>query len=504
MDAPKIIAMYLPQYYRTKENDEWWGEGYTEWTAVKGAKKLYEGHIQPKVPLNDNYYCLLDKTTVKWQADLMQKYGVYGMCFYHYYFGNGRMVLEKPAENLLEWQDISMPYCFSWANDTWARSWSNLVSRKNDWNIQLEKKDSTDGILILQEYGDESDWIEHFMYLLPFFKDERYIKKNGKPIFLLYNASGIPCLKEMIDCWQTLATRNGLLGIYFISQNEANTFCDEHMYMEPRSFFKRNLLEPFTKTGVSTYIGYDNFIDDCLLQYKKKDYGLCCVTPGYDDTPRRGRKGAVIGDTTPEKFYVYLKEALEISNHKKNDFLFINAWNEWGEGNYLEPDSINKYSYLEAVRDAILNFNSDYKIDNTANNLAEKLAESYEKRLSRSISYYRVFDKWMTLKEHNVSMNIFFEKKNISKIAVYGMGMMGRHFVAEIKGKIISYGIDRSIEGRYFDFPIYELGENLPEVDAIVIAVTYDLDVIEAMLEECFSCPKYRIEYIIDELIGQI
>ena len=137
----KTIAMYLPQFHRVKENDAWWGEGYTEWTAVKNAKPLFEGHNQPRVPLHENYYNLLEKSTMEEQAELAQQYGVDGFCFYHYYFKDGRKILEKPAENLLNWTDIKLPFCFCWANETWARTWSN-VGNKNSWNEQLEVKGS--------------------------------------------------------------------------------------------------------------------------------------------------------------------------------------------------------------------------------------------------------------------------------------------------------------------------------------------------------------------------
>ena len=153
----KIIAFYLPQFHNIPENDEWWGNGFTEWTNVKKAKPIFEGHQQPKVPLNNNYYNLLDDNVKVWQADLAKKYGVYGFCYYHYWF-NGKMLLEKPMEQMLENKEVDIPFCISWANEPWTKAW-----------VGDEKK-----MLIAQEYGQEEEWKEHFMYLLPFFKDERY------------------------------------------------------------------------------------------------------------------------------------------------------------------------------------------------------------------------------------------------------------------------------------------------------------------------------------------
>ncbi len=134
--------MDLPQFHRIPENDMWWGEGFTEWTAVKAGEKFFEGQMQPRVPLDGNYYDLLNEQTMRWQADLMRKYDIYGMCFYHYYFKDGRKILEKPAENLLEWKDIEMPFCFSWANETWARSWSN-INGKNAWSSKFDNRIDT-------------------------------------------------------------------------------------------------------------------------------------------------------------------------------------------------------------------------------------------------------------------------------------------------------------------------------------------------------------------------
>lgn len=216
----KVLAMYLPQFYRTKENDEWWGEGFTDWTTVRGAKPLFDGHIQPEVPLNENYYDLLDKETMRSQINLMQKHGIDGICIYHYWFKEGRQILEKPAENLLGWKDLNTQYCFCWANETWARTWSNFGD-SNVWAAKYEKNRNYDdgGILLEQQYGNSKEWDKHFDYLLPFFKDERYIKYEDKPVFVIYRPKLIFCLEEMIELWNLLAKENGFSGVYFIFAN---------------------------------------------------------------------------------------------------------------------------------------------------------------------------------------------------------------------------------------------------------------------------------------------
>ena len=216
----KTIAMYLPQYHRTPENDEWWGEGFTDWVAVRNAKPLYDGHCQPRVPYNGYYYDLLQKDTMIWQASLMKKYGIDGVCMYHYWFKDGRRILEKPMENLLKWTDIDMPFCICWANETWARSWSDIGS-KNTWMTSEEKDRAREGngVLLLQDYGKRLQWEEHFNYFLPFFKDDRYIRIDGKSVVLLYRTSEIYCLEEMLECWRELADKNGLGSLYVIGGN---------------------------------------------------------------------------------------------------------------------------------------------------------------------------------------------------------------------------------------------------------------------------------------------
>lgn len=194
----KVIAFYLPQYHEIEENNRWWGKGFTEWTNVKSAKPQYNGHYQPKIPLNKNYYNLLNCETLQWQAELAKKYSVDGFCIYHYWF-EGKKILEKPIDLLLEHKEIDMPFCLSWANGTWSRTWTG------------EKE-----ILIEQTYGGKKDWEEHFNYLLLFFQDSRYIKINGKPVLLLYKAYEIENCSEMIRYWDCRMKEYGFPGIYII------------------------------------------------------------------------------------------------------------------------------------------------------------------------------------------------------------------------------------------------------------------------------------------------
>ena len=197
----RIIAFYLPQFHNIPENDEWWGDGFTEWVNVKKAEPIYEGHEQPRVPLDGNYYNLLDDDVKIWQAELAKKYGIYGFCYYHYWF-NGKLLLEKPMEQMLENKKVDLPFCVCWANEPWTRAWVG------------EKK-----VLIGQEYGTEKEWKEHFDYMLPFFRDDRYIKEDNRPLYVIYRPEIIPCLQEMLALWDKLAKENGFDGMCFAYQN---------------------------------------------------------------------------------------------------------------------------------------------------------------------------------------------------------------------------------------------------------------------------------------------
>ena len=195
----KIIAFYLPQFHTIPENDTWWGKGFTEWVNVKKAKPLFKGHDQPRIPLNNNYYDLNNPETLKWQANLAHQYGVDGFCFYHYWF-KGKLLLEKPAESLLKRENIALDYCFCWANEPWARTWDGR--NRN--------------VLMPQEYGGREEWKKHFDYLLPFFKDVRYIKENNKPMFVIYKSTLIEECRDMMDYWSELAVNNGFEGLFFV------------------------------------------------------------------------------------------------------------------------------------------------------------------------------------------------------------------------------------------------------------------------------------------------
>ena len=371
----KIIAFYLPQFHTFPENDLWWGKGFTEWTNVKKAKPLFPGHNQPRVPLNKNYYDLTNVETLIWQANLARKYGIYGFCYYHYWF-DGHMLMEKPMEIMLNNKAVDIPFCICWANENWTKAWA----------------DHSKEVLISQTYGDKNDWKNHFEYFLPFFKDERYIYMDGKPVLVIYRPGLIPTLREMLEYWNELAILNGLQGITYMYQhntynhkNDRNgdlfSYAIEHQpgrikeyqknrpkreqqWFTPKIVLKKILNIMVNKCSIKqtkmSTIWYD--YDDAwkrILDIKPQDSKMI---PGafvdWDNSPRYGGRASLYLGVTPEKFEKYLSLQIKHAKDKyQKDIMFLFAWNEWGESGYLEPDEKNGYRMLEAVRQALIETN---------------------------------------------------------------------------------------------------------------------------------------------------
>lgn len=375
----KIIAYYLPQFHEIPENDEWWGKGFTEWTNVKKAKPQFEGHKQPRVPLNSFYYNLLDDDVKIWQARIAKEHGIYGFAYYHYWF-NGHMLLEKPMEQMLHNPKVDIPFCISWANEPWTKAWVG--------NERVT--------LIAQAYGEEKEWKEHFDYLLPFFKDKRYIKEDNKPLFIFYRPEFIPCLDKMVECWDKLARENGFNGILIASQsndynqeygltNSSVDYCIEmqpdyaHSSIRRQRTSKLNWLRKIRrkmtyffgkKFGIDLYRVGGSFLSKATnanrVDYDKVWNRILSMKPlssksvpgayvGWDNTPRYGERATIHTGDTPEKLRKYIEEQIKRTKevyHK--DMIFLYAWNEWAEGGYLEPDERYGYSNLKAIKDALI------------------------------------------------------------------------------------------------------------------------------------------------------
>lgn len=336
----KVISFYLPQFHEIPENNDAWGRGFTEWTNVRKAKPIYDWQILPRVPLNDNYYNLLDVDTIRWQQSLASDSGIYGFCIYHYWF-NGRLVLEKPVKNLLNTRDINLNYCFCWANEPWTKTWHGAGGNKE--------------ILIPQVYGGVDEWKRHYEYFRPYFCDSRYIKEDNKPIVVIYRLRNIPDFNAMIKCWNNMAKQDGFDGLYIISLNVAR----EHVYMSKNVNacvdFEPNRSKYEIQSvgnGSSLVMDYDELYEE-MLSRRHKINEFRCAFVDYDDTPRRGDRGVSVKGRSIEKFKNYFAKTLDLSKLEGNDYVFLNAWNEWGESNYLEPDTINGYGYLEAIKEIL-------------------------------------------------------------------------------------------------------------------------------------------------------
>lgn len=362
----KIIANYLPQYHEIPENNKWWGDGFTDWIAVKKATPLFDGHVQPKIPLNDNYYDLSDVKNIRWQAKIAKENGIYGFGFYHYWFSSELNLLQKPSELLLANKDIDIHFMFIWDNFSWKRTWSKLSTgaayapsfdaEQYDHNSIDEKS----GVLAELKYGDRTEWKSHFDYLLPFFKDDRYIKIDGKPVFSFYQArNNFPLIKEMTDYWNGLAQKEGLPGICCLSKDilypvklEKRMKYSPFQMTTPLLFLKYKLKSKYFKRKNKIAIwNYDEVWKDILFEAKHsaKDSYLCGFV-NYDDSPRRGNKGRLITGGSPKKFENYMRKLINISKKQNKEYVFLMAWNEWGEGSYLEPDLENGDAYLKVIK----------------------------------------------------------------------------------------------------------------------------------------------------------
>ncbi len=496
----KIIAMYLPQYHRTEENDMWWGEGFTDWVSTQKARPLFDNHVQPKKPLDKNYYDLLKKETMVWQCGLMKKYGIDGMCMYHYWFADGKQVLEKPIENLLHWKDIDMPFCLCWANETWARSWGN-IKNSNMWSYVEEPVDkSGKQILLEQNYGGTTEWLKHIEYLIQCFKDKRYIRIDDKPVLIIYKPGLIVELKKMISVWQHYLEKNGIKGIYIIGSN-APSVCenivDGILFHEPALSLEATSAQR-DKTGILKY-NYTELWENILKNFNSsnvKTYYSGVVN--FDDTPRRGEKGVVIEGGTPELFEKYLEKLLKKNQVVGNDITFINAWNEWGEGMYLEPDTNYGYEYLEAVKNAKSNY---YKLDYDFEPDFRHWLNITKRKCNINEININILDSWMALGEKKITIYQWFEKNKINEYAIYGYSLLAKHLKFQLDGSNVKlkYIIDQN-KNVCSDIDVYSPNDVLPEIAIIVVCTPFYYGNVREMLEGKMVKKIISIETIIDEL----
>ena len=374
----RVIAYYLPQFHPTKINDKYWGKGFTEWTNVTKAKPQYRGHYQPQIPADLGFYDLRLPEIRQAQADMARENGVEGFMYWNYWFGNGKKILEMPIEELMRTAKPDFPFCVGWANHDWSnKTW------------QKTKRFTKDTVFLKQEYLGKQDYTDYFYYLLPMFRDHRYIKVDEKPLFYVFDPDSCPDMKEFIQLWQHLAEKNGIPGIHFVARadsigkadeiykknfmNEVKARYDRYIDMGfdavssmnfrraeilATGFFKkiiRNIRRKIFGYALNSH-DYLKLTEHYYTDEDKLDYVYPQITPRKDKTPRAGKNALVYTGSTPEKFRIAIKMALEKIKDKDDEhkILFLNSWNEWGEGSYMEPDIVWGHQYLDVLREEIV------------------------------------------------------------------------------------------------------------------------------------------------------
>lgn len=372
--AAKVIAMYFPQFHAIPENDSWWGKGFTDWNNVRAAQPQFEGHYQPRLPLGGNYYDQSDVETIRWQVGLAKEHGIYGFCHYHYWF-DGRQLLETPTNLLLANKDIDMPFCLSWANETWSRRWDGRDHH----------------ILIKQTHPPtQQSWRKHYGYLIEAWTDPRAIKVDGKPVFAIYRPHNILKLDQMLAYWRELAHVDGLPGLYFLVQKQyeipdgtpmngfdgvfqfqpfeaiySPTFNKGSIRQSPWFKLVRRLPEPLQDMlrGVrAKFVNELTFYDyeaawEQIVKIRRDP--RLAIYPGafmdWDNAPRYKRRATVFRGASPELFSEWFGRLIDSMPERNlpENFIFLNAWNEWSEGAYLEPDERYGYQYLQAVKNML-------------------------------------------------------------------------------------------------------------------------------------------------------
>lgn len=338
----KLIAYYLPQYYEIEFNNKYWGKGYTEWTVAEKAKPLFKGHYQPHVPADLGFYNLLMPETRKAQVDMAKQYGIDGFCYWNYWFGGGKTIMEKPLNAIMESGEPDFPFCLCWAN----HSWTNPKTKE---------------VILEQKYLGIEDYKAYFYSLLDVFKDRRYVKLDDKPIFSIFSPSDIPDFNIFIDVWNDLAKKEGLSKFYFVgiaqTPKEYKTIC--HLKLDAINTIRlkdfltyQNPLKERIKYILSDL---HNYSYKKALKYfiSSEDIAeniIPTIIPGWDHSPRGGRNSLILTDYTPQAFKEHLEQAFDLLSKKKNKLCFVKAWNEWGEGNHLEPDLKYGLSFLETLK----------------------------------------------------------------------------------------------------------------------------------------------------------
>lgn len=342
----KAIAFYLPQFHPIPENDQWWGKGFTEWTNVTRAVPQFLGHQQPHLPGDLGFYDLRLDGIMKQQAELARAYGLFGFCFHHYWF-DGRRLLEMPLNHFLQNGDIDIHFCLCWANENWSRRWDG----------------SDHEILMAQAHSPEDD-LAFLDSLVTAFEDPRYIRIDDKPVLIVYRATLLPDISATAERWRRRARERGIPDLYLVAAksfdvgNPATFGFDAGVEFPPHQLGLKETTKEFQLVNPD-FRGKIFDYTTCAGRAGKRRYTdhTCfkTVMPSWDNTARKRSSAHIFAGSTPERYALWLKDAIRATLDLKPSerLLFINAWNEWGEGAYLEPDSQLGYAYLRATADAL-------------------------------------------------------------------------------------------------------------------------------------------------------
>lgn len=353
----RAIALYLPQFHPIPENDEWWGKGFTEWTNVGKARPLFWGHYQPRIPADLGYYDLRLPEVRELQADLAKEAGIEGFCYWHYWF-NGKRLLEKPFNEVLESGKPDFPFCLCWANHSWyAKNWN---------------KDVPDKLLLEQTYPGKIDYENHFYAMLPAFKDDRYLKVNDKPIFGVYAYKSLPDTKEFIETWNNLAIKNGLKGFYFFTisfkKEEFNFILKQGFdaIVYDTTFVRESFMRYFHLflhkiKFMPQVIDFNNYAKTLIKNMPVDKKIIPSITANYDHSPRSGRRGSVMINSSPMNLEKLMKKLLDKIKQKtgEDNIVILKSWNEWAEGNYLEPDLKHGKGYINSLKKVLRSDSKD-------------------------------------------------------------------------------------------------------------------------------------------------
>lgn len=354
----RFIAFYLPQFHPTPENNEWWGPGFTEWHSVTKAKPLFRGHKQPHLPADLGFYDLRLPETREAQAELARKAGIEAFCYWHYWFGNGKQLLERPFKEVVSSGKPEFPFCLAWANHSWY---------KKLWDPKAKEKDK---LLIEQSYPGVEDYENHFYTMLPAFKDKRYFRVNGKPLFIIYDTQNFDDIRTFVQTWRKLAKDNELNDFYFVGTDFDGRYKDEIMSKGLDAVYENDSINIHHHLNniqkALLYFKREYLKRPSIFEYKeaikymvsprcKESNVIPMITPNWDHSPRSGGRAIILNHSTPALFKQLVLQALKVVKDKPKDeqIIIIKSWNEWGEGNYMEPDIEFGHGYLNALKDAI-------------------------------------------------------------------------------------------------------------------------------------------------------